>query len=450
MTPRALLLVATTAAALLPAASAAADAPWQAFSPSDVAGGQSLVTSAGNAVFLPEPYISFRHRAPNGGVVTTVNASGKITARRQLTLKAPMAQTFGGDGLLIYGEKTKAGTPLMIGQAAGGAFATRTLPASAGRVVSLAANAAGDVAAVGGTASTDDSVNSDGPQAHSVWLLRHGQQHFRKVLTFSGKNAAFNASVSVAPAGGLLLAWQPNNGTFSLRIMVRRSTASGVWRAPQALSNYGYGSLGISSATDNRGRATVVWRGGWVGGVSYGCGPLQLASAAAGKPFTAPQTVEPEVENCTAGFAMVQTPSNGALLAWPSTTEDLHAVVKATSVVDGAAQPAQQLSRSDTYDSPGIVNAAVGPNNEAVVTWTTYTRDAGTCLVDSLRRDGADASFGGVEQLSCDYDQKSWYSHGLGFDGKTQRPIATYAGDKGGARVSVRSESGSPTPVPSP
>lgn len=423
---------------MLPAANAAAaDAPWQAFGPADVPGTQSLVTSAGNAVFLPEPYRFTSRLVPNVGAVTTVNADGKVTARRQLTLKAPKAQTFGTDGLLISGQKTKSGTPLMIGKAAGGSFITRILPAGAGDVVSLAANAAGDVAAVGGTHSTSEASLLNGQRAHSVWLLRHGQNHFRKMLTINGKSAAFSADVSVAPDGGLLLAWARDN-----RILVRRSTPSGVWRATQRLAEYRYGYLGISSATDSRGRATVVWRGGWNGGMSYGCGPLQAASAAPGKPFAAPQTVEPEVENCTAGFTLVPTPSNGALLAFPSTTEDLHAVIKATSIIDGAVQPAQQLSAPDA-DSD-LANAAVGPNNQAVVTWRTYGPQ-GNCLLGAVRPDGVGASFGGIEQLSCDYDQNKRYSNGLGFDRATQRPIATHAGDNGQARVSVRTAIESPT-----
>jgi hypothetical protein len=153
------------------------------------------------------------------------------------------------------------------------------------------------------------------------------------------------------------VAWLVPNG----EIQVARRPAGGGWTEPETVVEPWHGSGAPSIAMNAAGDLAVAWSQSSSGQYS-GQEHAHVSVSKAGKPFGAPQAIEPPRPYGPGGIDVAVTPAGDAVAVWATSPDQgTSRVLAATRTADGVVTPVQTLADSATEKTcPQVVANALG------------------------------------------------------------------------------------------
>ncbi len=245
----------------------------------------------------------------------------------------------------------------------------------AASVTALAANAAGDAAAVVAV-PVRGHIGVLGFRSR-LFIRRHGQPTFRKVADIGKRTVGRSpAALAVNGPGDVLVAWDDRESVRALVV-----SAAGRVAAQQRLGRGGSAWVGASrmvGSIDGTRRMLVAWLAQRVGEGNYAGSPgtVTYAYASPSKPFGTAKIVQsglPKGIDRGIGPPGVQATllRKDAVVSWTGYTAGRFAV-RAVDVTSGRPSAAVDLSPPGT--DAQLRGMAVGPRGGLVVAWSSNAR----------------------------------------------------------------------------
>ena len=308
---------------------------------------------------------------------------GAPTASRLGGVVPSQMALYGREGMVLGGQANLAGDPrsgevfldaAVTRGSVTGAFARRQILAK-GRdstqavVTALAANAAGDAAAV-----VSVPVRGAGHESR-LFIRRRGQSAFRKVADIGIRTVGKSpAALAVNGPGDVLVAWDDRTS-----VRARLVTASGKVGAEQRLGQGGspFRNQPLVAAMDGTRRMLVAWLAQSLGQTAAG-GPgiVALASASPYRSFRPAQVVQrnlPRGDDRAVGGPAAALLRNRGVVVWNGYVNG-HYVVRSVDVTSGRAGSRRNLSPLGTDTK--LQGLAVGARGGTIAAWSS--RSSGT------------------------------------------------------------------------
>lgn len=238
-------------------------------------------------------------------------------------------------------------------------------------VTALAANSAGDAAAVVSVPVAAKRKGLIAGYQSRLFVRRRGQPSFRRIADIGGRRVGHNpAALAVNAPGDVLVAWDER---YSVRARLVR--ASGELGAEQRLgpggSAYTQGER-LVAAMDGTRRMLVAWMAQPVRlreGEPGRPGIVAVAYASPYQPFRAAQVVQSDLPTREWGNAVrVALLRNRGVVVWTGWTGGRYAV-RTVDVAQGRASAPRDLSPAGV--SAQLRGLAVGPRGGTVVAWAS-------------------------------------------------------------------------------
>jgi hypothetical protein len=302
---------------------------------------------------------------------------------------------FGREGVMLAGQANKARDPrsrlnaetfldaaVTRGTVSGG-FAQRQVLAngvfrgSAGpaTVTALAANTAGDAAAVVSVPVAGRTTIA-GYQSRLL-VRRRGQASFRNVTDIGVRTVGRSpAALAVNTPGDVLVAWDDRTSVRALLVRANGQLAT-EQRLGQGGSAY-YGGERLVAAMDGTRRMLVAWMAQRIGEGSYAGSPgtVALAYASPYKPFRPAQVVQHglptgDLRGITGHAVQAALLRNRGVVAWTGYASGRYAV-RTVDVTSGRAGSVRDLSPAGA--GARLQGLSVGPRGGAVLVFVTGAR----------------------------------------------------------------------------
>ena len=239
-------------------------------------------------------------------------------------------------------------------------------------VTALAANSAGDAAAVVSAPVAGKRKGSVAGYQSRLFVRRRGQPSFRRILDIGRRTVGHSPAALAVNAPGDVLVASDDRVSVRARLVRANGKLDGEQRLGQGGSSLGGERL--VAAMDGTRRMLVAWMAQSSGETDAG-GPgiVALAYAPPYKPFRSAQVVQrnlPRGYSRGIGGTAVQAAllRNRGVVAWTGHSDGRYAV-RTVDITNGRASAPRDLSPAGT--SAQLRGLAVGPRGGTVVTWAS-------------------------------------------------------------------------------